>query len=113
MGEAHLAEKNTEEALDAFDAVIKNYPKSGSVPAAYLQKGKILEGEGKISEAIAIYDALARKYPHRKEAQTAAQRLRALRGDKEPAPKPARQTGPQTRKPETQRQRRRPLTRFL
>jgi tol-pal system protein YbgF len=100
IGECYLAQKNWEEALAAFEAVVKNYPKSGQVPAALLQKGRTLEQWGKTPEAIAVYDGLKKKFPHRKEAQSAHERLKVLRGDKDdsapkappvskPKPKPA------------------------
>lgn len=89
IGECYVAQKNWDEALAAFDAVISNYPKSGQVPTALLQKGRTLEQAGKTPEAIAVYDLLKKKFPHRKEARSAHERLKILRGDKDdPAPKP-------------------------
>ncbi len=67
--------------------MIANYPKSGQVPTAYLQKGITLEAMEKPEEAIKAFDVVARKYPHRDEAKSAKERLKALRGDKdEPVP---------------------------
>jgi tol-pal system protein YbgF len=105
IGECAVAQKNWDEALAAFDAVVANYPKSGQVPTALLQKGATLEQMGKTPEAIAVYDGLRKKFPHRKEAQTAHERLKVLRGDKDdlapkraPAPKPKAKPSPSPKK---------------
>ncbi len=98
IGDSHAAQKNYDEALAAYDAVVANYPKSGQVPAALLQKGAMLEQMGKTPEAIAVYDGLRKKFPHRKEAQSAHERLKVLRGDKDDlAPKPAPVTKPKAK----------------
>ena len=96
-----MAQKNWDEAIAAFDEVIARYPKSGQVPTALLQKGATLEQMGKPPEAIVVYDGLRKKFPHRKEAQTAHERLKVLRGDKDdlapkraPAPKPKAKPSP-------------------
>lgn len=95
IGESHLAEKNYEEALDAFDAVIQRYSKSSSVAGAYLQKGRALEELGKPTEAAVAYETVVKKFSHRKEAQTAADRLRNLRGEPvAPSPKPKPKAAP-------------------
>jgi F-type H+-transporting ATPase subunit c len=50
------------------------------------------------AEAIAVYDGLRKKFPHRKEAQSAHERLKVLRGDKDDlAPKPAPVTKPKAK----------------
>lgn len=105
VGECHVAQKNWDDALAAFDAVISNYPKSGQVPTALLQKGATLEQMDKTPDAIAVYDGLRKKFPHRKEAQTAHERLKVLRGDKDdlapkraPAPKPKGKPSPSPKK---------------
>jgi tol-pal system protein YbgF len=102
MGECHFALKNWDDALAAFDEVAARYPKSGSVPSALLQKGLTLEQLGKTPEAVAIYDGVRKKYSHRKEAQRAHERLKALRGDKDdqaPKPKPAAKPKPKPAPP--------------
>jgi TolA-binding protein len=102
MGECHFALKSWDEALAAFDEVVAQYPKSGSVPSALLQKGLTLEQIGKTPEAIGIYDGVRKKFPHRKEAQRAHERLKALRGDKDdqaPKPKPAAKPKPKPAPP--------------
>jgi tetratricopeptide (TPR) repeat protein len=80
IGESHFAKSDWPRALEAYDKVLKDHPNSAIVPAAYLQKGAALEKRGQTNEALAVYDAIARKYPHRKEAQAARDRMSALKG---------------------------------
>jgi tol-pal system protein YbgF len=79
IGEAHFAQEQWARAVDAYDKVLVNFSTSTVVPAAYVQKGQALEKMGKTSEAVAVYDAVVRKYPYRREATTARARLDALK----------------------------------
>jgi len=79
VGECHLAMNDYTKALDAYDQVLVKYSTSTVVPSAYVQKGVVLEKAGRPAEALAVYDAVLRKYPYRKEALTAKERMNALR----------------------------------
>lgn len=93
IGEIHLAQNDLPDALAAYDAVLADHAKSPYVAAALVRKGQVLETQGQTADAIAVYESVTKTYPHRKESQTARQRLTALRGEevkKAPAkPKPA------------------------
>ncbi|MBI4397088.1 MAG: tetratricopeptide repeat protein [Elusimicrobia bacterium] len=88
IGESRLAKQQWTEAQDAYDKVLVQYSTSSIVPAAYLQKGSALEKQGKTSEALAVYDAIIKKYPYRQEAGTAQSRVESLRTPPAAPPKP-------------------------
>jgi TolA-binding protein len=85
MGEIHAAQKNWTDALEAYDAVLEKYPKSTVAVSAAVRKGQILETQDRMSDAIEVYRMVVRTAPHRKEAQTARERLAAL-GEESPKP---------------------------
>lgn len=88
VGECHFAEQRWTEAVDAYDKVLVRHSTSTIVPAAYLQKGMALENLGKTSEALSVYDTVVRKFPYRREANTAQSRLDALRENPASPPSP-------------------------
>jgi tol-pal system protein YbgF len=78
VGECYFAQEQWSRALEAYDKVLVDFSTSTLVPTAYLQKGQALERLAKNSEALAVYEAVLRKYPNRREAGTARSRLEAL-----------------------------------
>jgi tol-pal system protein YbgF len=90
IGEIHLAQSNWSDALAAYDAVLADHGKSAYVAAALIRKGQILENQGQSADAIAVYESVLKTYPHRKESQTARQRLAALRSDEPKKAAPAK-----------------------
>jgi tol-pal system protein YbgF len=78
-GEAHLALGAYDKAVDAFDKVFVKHSTSTVVPTAYLQKGAALEKMNKPSEALAVYEAVIKKYPHRRESAAAHGRVEVIR----------------------------------
>ncbi|HRY30516.1 MAG TPA: tetratricopeptide repeat protein, partial [Elusimicrobiota bacterium] len=83
-----FAREKWDDAVAAYDKVLVKYSTSSVVPSAYLQKGLTLEKAGKPAEAVPVYEAVARKYPHRQEASSAQLRLEALKNPPVPAEPP-------------------------
>ncbi len=81
IGECYLAEKNPKSAVTAFDALIKDYPQSDKLAAAYLKKGLTHLELGEKAQGITLLQQVVHKFPGTDEAKIARQRLKALGSD--------------------------------
>ncbi|MBI4907845.1 MAG: tetratricopeptide repeat protein [Acidobacteria bacterium] len=83
IGEIAFYQGDFESALNAFDLLLEQYPKSGKAPDALYMKARVLEKEGKRSQAVDALNKLVRAYPNSDPANRAKselKRLRAARG---------------------------------
>ncbi|MGO9263186.1 MAG: tetratricopeptide repeat protein [Bryobacteraceae bacterium] len=63
IGEILLTQGNADHAIQAFDAVAGQYPKSGKAPDALYLKAQALKKEGQRAEATQVLRDLVRLYP--------------------------------------------------
>lgn len=78
LGEIFYAQGQYSRAIEAYDGVILNYPKSSKVAPAMLEKGRALAQTNKKVSATREFRELIRKYPGSDEAKKAATELRGL-----------------------------------
>jgi len=78
LGEVSYAQGQYSRAIEAYDGVILNYPKSSKVAPAMLEKGRALAQTNKKVSAAREFRELIRKYPGSDEAKKAASELRGL-----------------------------------
>lgn len=78
LGEISYAQGQYSRAIEAYDGVILNYPKSSKVAPAMLEKGRALAQTNKKVSATREFRELIRKYPGSDEAKKAASELRGL-----------------------------------
>lgn len=69
MGEAYFRQKDYENAILAYEKLMKDFPKSPKIPAAMLKQAKSFEGIGDKKTAQVIYQLLKEKYPDSSEAK--------------------------------------------
>lgn len=79
LGEAYMAREEYAKALEAYDKIFIKHSTSTVVPTAYLQKGAVLEKLAKPKEALAVYEMVVKKYPHRREAAAAQERVEVIK----------------------------------
>jgi len=78
LGEIAYMQNQFQKALDYYNKVIKNYPKSFKTASARMRKGFCLSELGQKTLAIRELRAVVRLYPGTDEAKRAAARLREL-----------------------------------
>lgn len=78
LGEIFYAQGQYSRAIEAYDGVIVNYPKSSKVAPAMLEKGRALAQTNKKVSATREFRELIRRYPGSDEAKKAATELRGL-----------------------------------
>jgi tol-pal system protein YbgF len=78
LGEMFYVQGQYSRAIDAYDGVILNYPKSSKVAPAMLEKGRALAQTNKKTSAMREFRELIHKYPGSDEAKKAATELRGL-----------------------------------
>ncbi|MGQ9800100.1 MAG: tol-pal system protein YbgF [Candidatus Saccharicenans sp.] len=78
IGECHYSQEQYQEAIDAFNELLINYPSGDKVPAAYLKKGLSLAQLGRKEESLATLKLLVAKYPTQEEARLAQQKINEL-----------------------------------
>jgi tol-pal system protein YbgF len=79
IGESLFLEgKKDAEAVTAYDRVITNYPRTGSVPQAYYKRGQALERLGDRDRARESYETVIKEFPDTDQANLAKQRLETL-----------------------------------
>jgi len=78
IGESLFLDKKDAEAVNAYDRVIGNYPRSVSVPQAYYKRGLALERLGERDRARESYETVIKEYPNSDPAGLAKQRLDTL-----------------------------------
>lgn len=78
IGEIHLYNGDPAAALEAFDRILKQYPKSGKAPDAFYLKAKVLEKDGKSAQAVHELNKLLRAYPNSDAANRAPSEIKRL-----------------------------------
>jgi len=78
IGETYYNEKNYEQAILAFQEVIKNYPKSDKAPAALLKQGLSFKNIGDKKSARYVLNKLMDDYPKSEDAKKAKGLLKEL-----------------------------------
>ncbi len=78
VGETYYSEKKYEQAILAFQDVIKKYPNTGKVPAAMLKQGMSFFAIGDDKSAKYVLKKLTTDYPLSDEATTAAAKLKGM-----------------------------------
>jgi tol-pal system protein YbgF len=78
LGEIFYAQGQYSRAIEAYDGVILNYPKSSKVAPSMLEKGRALAQTNKKASATREFRELIRRYPGSDEAKKAATELRGL-----------------------------------
>ncbi len=78
MGECHLAEDRLDEALEQFEALIRDFPESGRMHDAWYQKGLILGRMGHQSDAREIFEDILVVFPGTSTARLAKGELDAI-----------------------------------
>jgi len=79
VGETYYSEKNYEQAILAFQDVIKNYPGKEKIPAAMLKQGMAFADLGDAKSARFVYGKLKEDFPKTEEAKQAAEKLKLLK----------------------------------
>lgn len=79
IGETWFSEKNFEQAILAFQDVIKNYPGKEKIPAAMLKQGMSFAELGDVKSARFIYTKLVEDFPKSEEAKKAAEKLKLIK----------------------------------
>lgn len=79
VGESHFALRQYEQAILAYQEVIKNFPKGNKVANATLRQGMaFLEINDKTSAKL-LLDKVVKNYPNTSEAKIAQQKLTTLK----------------------------------
>lgn len=78
IGETFYSEKQYEQAILAFQEVIKNYPKSDKAPAALLKQGMSFKNIGDKKSARYVLNKLKDDYPQTEDAKVAKGLLKTL-----------------------------------
>lgn len=79
LGETYYSEKNYEQAILAYQDVIKNYPGKEKIPAAMLKQGMAFADLGDSKSARFVYAKLKEDFPKTEEAKQAMERLKLLK----------------------------------
>ncbi len=78
IGETYYSEKNYEQAILAFQEVIKNYPKNDKAPAALLKQGMSFKNIGDKKSARYVLNKLKDDYPKSEDAKKVKALLKEL-----------------------------------
>jgi TolA-binding protein len=78
IGHAYFQAGKYPQAIEAYDNLIRNYPKSNVVPDAYVRKGTALKSLGDTEKARAAFQYVIDNYPDTTGASIAQQRLLEL-----------------------------------
>jgi tol-pal system protein YbgF len=78
LGEIAFMQSQFQQALDAYNRVIDNYPKSFKTASARMRKGYCLAELGQKAAAVRELRAVIRQYPGTDEAKRSAAKLREL-----------------------------------
>jgi tol-pal system protein YbgF len=77
-GEALFSQKKYRDAVQQFDRVINQYPKSDKVPAALLKKGYAYIELGEKAQGVVQLQYVVHEHPKSQEATLARQKLKSL-----------------------------------
>jgi tol-pal system protein YbgF len=78
LGEVAFMQNQFQVALDAYNRVIENYPKSFKTASARMRKGYCLSELGQKASAVRELRAVVRLYPGTDEAKRAAAKLKEM-----------------------------------
>jgi len=78
LGEISFAQQQYEQAVDFYNRVIDNYPKSFKLPPAHLKKGLALVALGQKTSGIRELRSVVRLYPGTEEERRARAKLQEL-----------------------------------
>ena len=87
IGETYYAQNKWREAIDAYGLVLQNHRNSGTVPDAYLKRGRAYAQTGQTDAARASWEAVMKAYPDSDAARLAKQDLDRIN---RPAPRSRR-----------------------
>jgi tol-pal system protein YbgF len=79
LGESYYGEKRYDQAVLAFQEVIKNFPTREKAPAALLKQGMAFKEMGDAKSARFVYRKLLDEYPKAEEAAKAREKLKELK----------------------------------
>ena len=82
VGECHQQEGKFNEAIDAYNRVISNYPKGDRVPDAYYKRGLAFSQLGQMDRAVESLETLMKLFPEHDMARMAKQNLDRLKRGK-------------------------------
>jgi tol-pal system protein YbgF len=80
LGEILYRQNNFRGAIDEYDKVLTNYPKSFKLAAARLKKGMALLELGQRTSGMRELREVVRRHPNTEEARSARAKLRELEG---------------------------------
>jgi tol-pal system protein YbgF len=86
MGEAYIAQRQYDRALEEFDTVIRDYPESNKRPDAYLKKAMTLEFMDRRSEAMLMYELVIEQFPRSPQQRVARRKLEEIMRTTRPVP---------------------------
>jgi tol-pal system protein YbgF len=75
IGESLYGKKMYEEAIEAWNALFKDYPSSDKLPDGRVKKGMALERLGRKSQALVEYRYVVDRFPNSQAARIARERL--------------------------------------
>jgi tol-pal system protein YbgF len=78
IGESLFSQKKYREAIEQFDSVVNNFPKSDKVPGALLKKGYAYISINERAQGVVQLQYVIHEHPQSTEASLARQRLRQL-----------------------------------
>jgi tol-pal system protein YbgF len=78
IGESLFSQKKYRDAIEQFDSVVNNYPKSDKVPGSLLKKGYAYINIGERAQGVVQLQYVLHEHPKSQEASLARQRLRQL-----------------------------------
>jgi tol-pal system protein YbgF len=84
IGECNYADGKNQEAVQAYNQVITNYPRGQSVAPAYYKRGLAFERLGQIDRARESFEAVIKAFPDSDAARLAKQNLDRLNRGKSP-----------------------------
>ena len=79
LGETYYSEKKFDQAILAFQEIIKNFPKAEKVPAAELKQGMAFRELGDAKNARYLFRKIIEDYPRSEEAPLAREKLKETR----------------------------------
>ena len=78
IGESLFSQKKYRDAIEQFDSVVNNYPKSDKVPGSLLKKGYAYINIGERAQGVVQLQYVLHEHPKSPEAPLARQKLRQL-----------------------------------
>jgi len=82
IGETYVKQNKNEEAIVAFEELIKNYPRSNKIAEAYYKQALAFSAINDVVAARARLEMLVNEYPNGEFAQMAEKKLRELQQQK-------------------------------